>query len=210
MTDAFRVVGLTPMRKVIAARMTEAKKTIPHFRLVHETDLTALGDHRAALKRGKPEVSVSINDFFVKACAKALIDVPALNIQWIEGEIHEYVNAHISVIIAIDGGLASPVIRDANTKSVWDISREIKELAAKANASALKMTEVTGGSFSISNLGMYGVDQFDAIINPPQCAILAIGSARRGMAGSSTSKTPTPRPARITLSLGHPAIAGIT
>lgn len=210
MAGAFTIKPLTALRKVIAARMIEAKRTIPHFRLTSEIELDALLCLRKELQASYPEEKLSINDLLIKACAIALTEVPGVNIQWVDTAIHEYRDADISVVIAVPGGLATPVVRRANTKTVFEISREVKELAARAQKNALKMDEIIGGSFSISNLGMYGVDQFDAVINPPQCAILAVG---RGKSVVVVGEGGQPRVATVlnaTLSLDHRAIDGPT
>jgi pyruvate dehydrogenase E2 component (dihydrolipoamide acetyltransferase) len=207
---AYTVKQLSPLRKVIAARMAEAKQTIPHFRLVAEIELDALLTLRKELRARRPQSDVSLNDFLIKAVADALIENPEVNVQWAQGEIRQYQSADISVVMAIEGGLSTPIIRRADAKSLWDISREVDELAARAMKNNLKMDEVFGGSFSISNLGMYGVDQFDAIINLPQCAILAVGRARPQFV---VAPDHTPRVAtvlRVTLSVDHRAIDGAT
>ncbi|HAB39025.1 MAG TPA: hypothetical protein DCE52_13715 [Rhodobacteraceae bacterium] len=213
MTDAYQVIPLTPLRKIIAARMTQAKQSSPHYRVGMDIDMDALlalrqqyNTDNLAADNG---IKISVNDFIIKACATTLMAMPALNIQFIDGEIHQYPQADISVVIAVEGGLSTPVICDANNKTVQTIAKEIKALAARAQSGTLKMDEILGGTFSISNLGMYGVDQFDAIINPPQCAILAIGSARPQpiiKAGEITSATVM----RATLSLDHRVIDGAT
>jgi len=179
MADGYTTRPLSPIRKIIAARMTEAKQSIPHFRLLAEIDVGQLLEIRKRLCEGHPSESLSINDLLVKACAAALMDVPAINVQWCEGQIRQYDTADISVVTALQDGLATPIVRDASSKSVWEIAREIRELIARANRNALRMDEILGGSFSISNLGMYGVDQFDAIINPPQAMIMAIGAGEK-------------------------------
>jgi len=207
MTPDYHVIPLSPLRKIIAARMTEAKHSIPHFRIAADIEMDAVLSVRKQLNADDPENSVSVNDFIIKACAAALMERPAINIQLIGNEIHQYQQADISVVIAVDGGLSTPVIRNANGKSVQDIAAEVKTLAARAAAGQLKMDEIMGGSFSISNLGMYGVDQFDAIINPPQCAILAVAGAKpqpvvkNNELGIATVM-------RVNLSLDHRAIDG--
>lgn len=207
MAEAYTVVPLSPLRRAIAHRMSEAKRTIPHFRLVCEIELDALIEWRKGLQAQSPATGLSLNDVFIKACAAALMDVPAVNAQWSEGEIHQYRSADIAVVTAIEGGLSTPIVRSAESKSIWEISREVKELTARAARNALKMSEVFAGSFSISNLGMYGIDQFDAIINPPQCAILAVGRAKRQLvAAESGSRVATIL--RATLSVDHRAIDG--
>lgn len=210
MTEAYTVAPLSPIRRIIAARMTEAKRTIPHFRLVADVEVDALLGVRKQLREQDPDARLSLNDLLIKACASALMDTPALNIQWVDGEIHQYRTADISVVTAIEGGLSTPIIRSAESKTIWEISREVKALTARAAKNALKMHEIVGGSFSMSNLGMYGVDQFDAIINPPQCAILAVGAAKPRVVVSAERETRIATILRMTLSADHRAIDGAT
>ena len=209
MNEEYRVRPLSPMRKVIAARMSEAKRTIPHFRLTAEIEVDALLARRTKLREARPGVSLSLNDLLIKACAEALMDVPEVNVQWAENELHQFASADISVVTAVEGGLATPIVRKADAKSVWEISAEVKELAARAARNELKMQEVLGGSFSISNLGMYGVDEFDAIINPPQCAILAVGAARSRCVPWRGLEPHVATVMRMTLSADHRAIDGV-
>lgn len=208
MVEAYTVRLLSPMRKVIASRMAESTRTIPHFRLTADVEVDALVEVRREVRDMNPAVNLSLNDLVIKACAMALMDVPAVNIQWSDNGILYYNTADISVVTAIDGGLSTPIIRGAEKKSVLDISREVKGLAMRAATHSLKMEEVFGGSFSISNLGMHGVDQFDAIINPPQCAILAIGSAKPRVVVSQDRETRIATVMRVTLSVDHRAIDG--
>lgn len=209
-SKAYKVTPLSPIRKIIAARMTEAKRTIPHFRLTADMEVDALLALRKELQARNPEEKLSLNDVLIKACATALMDTPAVNIQWAEGQIHQYRTADISVVTAFEGSLATPVIRRADSKTVWEISREVKELTARAAKNALKLDEIFGGSFSVSNLGMYGVDQFDAIINSPQCAILAIGCAKQQVVVSADRETNIATVMRVTLSVDHRALDGAT
>ena len=210
MAEPYTVISLSPLRKVIAARMTEAKRTIPHFRLTAELEVDALLELRKALQASTPDTKLSLNDLLIKACATALMETPAINIQWADGAIHQYHTADISVVIAVEGGLSTPIIRSAESKSIEEISTEVKALTARAAKNALKMDEILGGTFSLSNLGMYGVDQFDAIINPPQCAILAIGCATLRVVVSSERETRIATVLRVTLSADHRAIDGAT
>lgn len=207
MADGYTVVPLSPLRKVIAARMTEAKRAIPHFRLVADLEVDALLELRNELRARAPQECPSISDLLIKACAMAIADVPAINLQWVDGELRQYRSADISVVTAVPGGLSTPVIRNAETKTVWRISREMKELVARAARNALRMDEVFGGTFSISNLGMYGVDQFDAIINAPQCAILAVGRAKPTCVPSGQGARVATL-MRVTLSVDHRALDG--
>ncbi len=209
MSEDYLVRPLTPMRKVIAARMSEAKRTIPHFRLTADIEVDALLARRTELCQTQPGVALSLNDLLIKACAQALMDVPEVNVQWAENELHQFASADISIVTAVAGGLATPIVRKAQAKSVWEISAEVSELAARAARNTLRMDEVLGGSFSISNLGMYGVDQFDAIINPPQCAILAVGTAKARCVASRDLGPRVATVMRVTLSADHRAIDGV-
>jgi pyruvate dehydrogenase E2 component (dihydrolipoamide acetyltransferase) len=210
MSDSYTVTTLTPVRKLIAERMTETKRAIPHFRLVADIEVDALLSLRADLRQRNPHVAPSLNDLLIKACAAALMDVPTVNLQWADEEIRQYRTADISVVTAVEGGLSTPIIRSAESKSIWAIVRELRTLVARAANRALKTHEIFGGSFSVSNLGMYGVDQFDAIINAPQCAILAIGAAKAQMLVAHDSKPRMATVLRATLSCDHRAIDGVT
>jgi pyruvate dehydrogenase E2 component (dihydrolipoamide acetyltransferase) len=164
---------MSKMRKAIARRLTESKTTIPHFyvrRRVRADRLIKLRDSA----NPKP----SLNDYLIRACALALIEVPALNIQVHGQDIHRFKTADIAVAVATDGGLITPIVTAAEQLSIGDIGAKMRDMADRARAGKLKQQEFDGGSFSISNLGMHGVEQFDAIINPPQGAILAVGAAR--------------------------------
>lgn len=210
MSDSYTVVPLSPLRKVIAARMSAASRDIPHYRLCADVELDQLLELRKTLRERSPDAGLTLNDLLVKACAAALMEVPAVNVQWHDGQIHQYHTADISIVIAVPGGLATPIVRGVESKTLAQISDEIRSLATRASKNALRMDEIVGGSFSISNLGMYGVDQFDAIINAPQCAILAIGAAKPCMRVSQEREPRIATVARMTLSLDHRAIDGAT
>ena len=204
----YNVIPFTPMRKVIAARMVEAKQTIPHFRMSADIEVSTLLAFREAYNKDNPDVKISINDLLIKACAKALMDVPEINIQIVGEEIHQYKQADISIIVAVEGGLSTPVIKNANQKSVEVINHEVKNLAQRAMAGKLKVQDIMGGTFSISNLGMYGVERFDAIINPPQGAILAVGSMEERSVVSDGEIT-IGKCLPVCLSMDHRAIDGV-
>jgi pyruvate dehydrogenase E2 component (dihydrolipoamide acetyltransferase) len=209
MNEDYLVRPLSPMRKVIAARMSDAKRTIPHFRLMADIEVDALLARRTQLRQVRPGVALSLNDLLIKAVAQALMDVPEVNVQWADHELHQFASADISIVTAVEGGLATPIVRKAQLKSLWEISAEVKELTARAARNELRMDEIMGGSFSISNLGMYGVDEFDAIINPPQCAILAIAAARARCVASRDLEPRVATLMRVTLSADHRAIDGV-
>jgi len=173
------VQKLTPMRKAIASRLTASKQTVPHFYLSTEVNMNALMSVRTQLNSHleSQKIKVSVNDFILKASALALKDFPAANAAWNVDSVVQFGNVDISVAVSIDGGLITPVVANADQKSIVAISAEVKQLASDARAGKLKPEQYEGGSFSLSNLGMYGVDDFSAIINPPQAAILACGAA---------------------------------
>ena len=167
----------TSIRKVIARRMLESKQTVPHFYLTVDLEIDALLAARQAInavaeKRGS---KVSVNDMMIKACAKALRDHPECNASWTEDEMIQYGAVDISVAVATDRGLITPIVRSADMKGLAQIATEMKDLAARAKVGKLKLDEFQGGGFTISNLGMFGINSFSAIINPPQAMILAVG-----------------------------------
>ena len=166
------------VRRVIASRLSESKQTIPHFYLSIECRLDRLIALRHEVNQDRDN-KISINDFIIKATALAMKDEPRVNASWQEEGIKRYGNIDISVAVSIDDGLITPIIHAADARSLSDISVTMKELAARARQNKLKLEEFQGGSFTISNLGMYGVRQFSAIINPPQSCILAIGSCEK-------------------------------
>jgi len=173
----FEEQPMNGMRRTIAARLQQSKQTAPHFRVCLDAKLDNVLSLRQQINAADPSVKLSVNDFVIKACAMALVKSPAVNVQYDEESqmIRSFKNADISVAVAIDNGLITPIVKAANSKSLSQISADMRSLATKAKAGTLKPEEFQGGSFSISNLGMYGVKQFDAIINPPQGAILAVG-----------------------------------
>lgn len=178
---AFEEVPLDGMRKTIAARLTEAKQTIPHFYLRRDIELDALLTFRSELNKQleAKRVKVSVNDFVIKACALALQDVPDCNAAWAGDRVLKFDASDVAVAVAIDGGLITPVIRDAEAKTISKISAEMKDLASRARDRKLAPTEYQGGAFSVSNLGMMGIENFDAVINPPHGAILAVGAGQK-------------------------------
>ncbi len=177
-TDApgsYEEVALTPMRKVIANRLQQAKSFIPHIYVRQEIDVDALAAAREQLKSGN--VKVTFNDFVIRACALALREHPLANSGFdsTNQSIILFKTVDISVAVTVEGGLITPIVRHADFKNLGEISLEVKELATRAKAGKLKPEEYKGGSFTISNMGMFGVSDFAAIINPPQAAILAVG-----------------------------------
>ncbi|MBL8709854.1 MAG: pyruvate dehydrogenase complex dihydrolipoamide acetyltransferase [Rhodospirillaceae bacterium] len=178
---AFELVPHTSMRKTIARRLQESKQFVPHFYLTVDCEIDRLLKVREEINAGAPKegpgaYKVSVNDFVIKASALALLQVPNANASWSDDGLKMYKSADISVAVAIPGGLITPILRDAGKKRLSELSIEIKELAGRARQGKLKPEEYTGGSFSVSNLGMFGIKDFSAIINPPQACILAVGA----------------------------------
>ena len=178
---AYQDAPASTMRKVIAQRLQEAKREVPHFYLTVDCAVDALLETRAQLNERSDAYNLSVNDFVIRAAALALRKVPAANASWVDGALRQYESADISVAVAIEDGLVTPIVRNADGKGLAEISAEVKELAARARAKpmALAPEEYQGGTFSVSNLGMYGIKEFAAIINPPQSMILAVGTAEQ-------------------------------
>jgi pyruvate dehydrogenase E2 component (dihydrolipoamide acetyltransferase) len=176
----YEAVPHDSMRKAIARRLTSAKSLIPHYYLIIECELNELMAVRARVNERSPQgegaYKLSVNDFVIKAAAMALMRHPEVNASWSEAAILRHKHADIGVAVAIDGGLITPIVFKAEIKGLIDISNEVRSLAERAKAKKLKPQEYEGGSFSISNLGMFGIKNFTAVINPPQAAILAVGA----------------------------------
>ncbi len=169
-------IPLSPMRRAIARRLTESKTTVPHFYMTRHCRVDALLELRQKLNDSSDR-KISVNDLVVKAAAQALLSVPDANAVWNDGMLRRFDRADIAVAVAIDQGLLTPVVRDVGSLSMSSLSAAIKDLATRAREGRLKQSELEGGTLSISNLGMYGVDEFAAIINPPHAGILAVGAA---------------------------------
>ena len=204
---AARSVPHTGMRRAIARRLTESKQNVPHFYLSVDCKMDALLALRAQANHGGA-VKLSVNDFIVRAAALALREVPEVNVSWHEDAIEYHAGADISVAVATDGGLVTPIVRDADVKSLSAIAGEIVELAGRAKINRLKPEEFTGGSLTVSNLGMYGISQFAAIINPPQAAILAVGAAERRPVVAENGDLVAATVMTVTLSADHRAVDG--
>lgn len=202
------------MRKTIARRLVEAKQTIPHFYLTVDCELDALLTLRAEInksapldKDGKPAFKLSVNDFIIKALALALQRVPDANATWTEGAMLRHKHSDVGVAVSIPGGLITPVVRKAEAKTLSTISNEMKDFAARAKARKLKPEEYTGGTTAVSNLGMFGIKSFSAVINPPHATILAVGAGEQRV----VVKNGAPAVATImsaTLSTDHRAVDG--
>eukprot|EP00475_Leptophrys_vorax_P041731 TRINITY_DN78776_c0_g1_i1.p1 TRINITY_DN78776_c0_g1~~TRINITY_DN78776_c0_g1_i1.p1 ORF type:complete len:595 (-),score=167.61 TRINITY_DN78776_c0_g1_i1:32-1816(-) len=209
----FEDLPLSLMRKSIAKRLLESKSTIPHYYLTIELNVDKLLKLRAELNsriaEGEPKLSV--NDFLIKAAAAALKKVPAVNSSWTDKAIRQYNYVDISVAVSTEAGLITPIVFDADKKGLSVISKDVKELAGKARANKLKPQEFQGGTFTISNLGMFGVNQFAAIINPPQSAILAVGTTSKKVVpneGDSEDPFKTISAMNVTLSADHRVVDG--
>jgi pyruvate dehydrogenase E2 component (dihydrolipoamide acetyltransferase) len=212
----FQEVPLDGMRRIIATRLVQAKQTIPHFYLTADVDigrLIALREeaNAAAPKDGDGKVAfkLSLNDLIIKAWAAALQRVPAANAVWAQDRILRFQHCDIGVAVAIEGGLIAPVIRRAEMKALSAISNEMKELATRARARKLTPDEYQGGSSAISNLGMYGVREFAAVINPPQATMLAVGAARRQAVETEDGGVAFASVLAVTLSCDHRVVDGV-
>jgi pyruvate dehydrogenase E2 component (dihydrolipoamide acetyltransferase) len=204
---AYDLVPASTMRKVIAARLTESKQTVPHFYLTVDCEIDDLLKIRKVLNSQSDDYKISVNDLIIKACGIALRKVPEANASWTGDALKLYKTADIAVAVAIEGGLITPVVRDAGGKGLETISKEMVKLATKAKDGKLMPEEFQGGTFGISNLGMFGVKQFDAVINPPQGAILAVGAGeQRPVVKDGTLAVATVM--SVTLSVDHRAVDG--
>lgn len=201
---------LNMMRKTIARRMTLSKTTAPHFYLTTEIDMARAISVRQSLNElAVDDARISFNDMIVKAVANALRQFPRLNVSYADDKLRQHQRVHISMAVAIDEGLITPVIRDCDRKSLGEIARESKELTERARARRLRPEEYTGGTFSISNLGMYDVEDFGAIINPPEAAILAVGAIKE-RAVVVDGQLGVGQRVKLTLSCDHRAVDGAT
>ncbi|MDG6093694.1 pyruvate dehydrogenase complex dihydrolipoamide acetyltransferase [Acetobacter sp. AN02] len=205
-------VPLSSMRKVIARRLTESKSTVPHFYVSADVELDALLDLRSKLNATSPAegpeaFKLSVNDMLIKAAALTLKRVPDMNVSFTEDALIKYADVDISVAVSIPDGLITPIVRQADRKSLRQISNEVKDLVARARAGKLKPEEFQGGTFSISNMGMFGVSSFSAILNPPQAGILAIaaGEKRAVVRGDALAIGTV---MTVTLSVDHRAVDG--
>ncbi|HEY0919043.1 2-oxo acid dehydrogenase subunit E2, partial [Devosia sp.] len=210
---SYDIVANDGMRKVVAARLTESKQTVPHFYLTLDCridDMLAAREEinaAAPVRDGKPDYKLSVNDLVMKAWATALMKVPAANATWAVDSILYHKHADIAVAVAVPGGLFTPVVKAVDTKSLTQISAEVKDLAARARSKKLAPHEYQGGSSSISNLGMYGIREFAAVINPPHGTLLAVGAgeervyAEKGKVMTGTFMT-------VTLSCDHRSVDG--
>jgi pyruvate dehydrogenase E2 component (dihydrolipoamide acetyltransferase) len=212
---AYEEMPLDSMRRTIATRLVEAKQTIPHFYLTADLDagrLIAMREEANAAapkdKSGQPAFKLSLNDFIIKAWAAALQRIPGANAVWAGDRILRFRNSDIGIAVALEGGLITPVIRNADNKSVTAISAEMRDLADRARQKKLRPNEYQGGSSAISNLGMYGVREFYAIINPPHATILAVGATRRAPVEADDGSVKFISQMTVTLSCDHRVVDG--
>lgn len=205
---AYEDIPHSGMRRAIARRLTESKGTIPHFYLVADCRVDALLDLREQINAGS-EPKVSVNDLVVKAVAGALLDVPDANAIWTDDAVRRFTGVDLAIAVSVESGLLTPVLRGADRLSISDLSATIRDLVDRARRGRLKQDELEGGSFSVSNLGMYGTSEFSAIINPPHAGILAVGAAtRRPVVDEATGELVAARVMRVTLSADHRVLDG--
>ena len=202
------IVTMSNLRKTAAKRLTEAKSTIPHFYLRIQANIDELLAAKARYQKSNGKVS--LNDILVKAAAAALTDNPDVNVQIHGDDIHKFPHADIAVAVATEKGLVTPLVKRANLKSLSDISKTVADMAARARDGKLTHDDMGAGTFTVSNLGMFGVNQFDAIINPPQCAILAVGSSSRVWTEGDKGGAAFATMLSLSLSCDHRAIDGAT
>ncbi len=212
---AYEEIPLNSMRRTIATRLVEAKQTIPHFYLTADLDagrLIAMREEANAAapksKDGQPAFKLSLNDFIIKAWAAALQRVPAANAVWAGDRILRFRSSDIGIAVALEGGLITPVVRNGETKSLTTISAEMRDLAERARQKKLRPNEYQGGASAISNLGMYGVREFSAIINPPHATILAVGATRRAPVEADDGSVRFISQMTVTLSCDHRVVDG--
>ncbi len=203
-------IPLDGMRRTIAARLSEAKQTIPHFYLRRDIQLDALLKFRAELNAGLAarDIKLSVNDFLIKACALALQEVPDANAVWAGDRLLRLSPSDVAVAVAVEGGLFTPVLQDAEKKTLSALSSEMKDLATRARSRRLAPHEYQGGSFAISNLGMFGIDNFDAVINPPHGSILAVGAGVKKPVVTADGTLGVATVMSVTLSCDHRVIDG--
>ncbi|MDP5215951.1 pyruvate dehydrogenase complex dihydrolipoamide acetyltransferase [Ruegeria sp. 2205SS24-7] len=206
----YEEVALDGMRKTIAARLTEAKQSIPHFYLRRDIKLDALLKFRSQLNKQLESrgTKLSVNDFIIKAMANALQQVPECNAVWAGDRVFQLKPSDVAVAVAIEGGLFTPVLKDADMKSLSALSAEMKDLAARARDRKLAPHEYQGGSFAISNLGMFGIDNFDAIVNPPHAGILAVGTGVKKPVVGDDGELTVATVMSVTMSVDHRVIDG--
>jgi pyruvate dehydrogenase E2 component (dihydrolipoamide acetyltransferase) len=207
-------IPLSAMRRTVARRLVESMRSTPHFYLTITVDAEELlrfrAELNAQLQSGGEDLKVSVNDLIVKACAGLLRTNPDLNVSWGDDRLLRHRRVHVGIAVAVDGGLLVPVVRDADTKTLTQVAREAGELIARARVGKLTPGELTGGTFTVSNLGMFGIERFTAVINPPEAAILAVGAALEEPVVTADGGVAVRRQLRLTLSIDHRALDGAT
>jgi pyruvate dehydrogenase E2 component (dihydrolipoamide acetyltransferase) len=207
-------VPLSAMRRTVARRLVQSMQSAPHFYLTAGVDAEALLGLRAELNRQLEargeDLTVSVNDLIVKACAGLLAATPALNVSFGGDRLLVHRRVHVGIAVAVAGGLLVPVVRDADRKRLTEVAREARALIGRARAGRLSPAELRGGTFTVSNLGMFGVEQFTAVINPPEAAILAVGAALAEPVAGDDGRVVVRRRMRLTLSIDHRALDGAT
>tara|TARA_R110002072_G_scaffold9762_15_gene46855 strand:- start:7484 stop:8797 length:1314 start_codon:yes stop_codon:yes gene_type:complete len=207
--DSYTLEPLDGMRKIVAKRLTTSFMQVPHFPLTIDLEIDHLLSSRAAINAAAPNgIKVSVNDLLIKACAMALMDEPDCNASYTDNGIAYHTHANVSVAVAIDGGLITPVIFNAEGKGLADISEEMKDLAARARERKLKPQEYSGGTFSISNLGMFGIKNFASIINPPEGMILSVGAGEKRPVVNAKGDLAVATVMSVTLTCDHRVIGG--
>lgn len=210
-SSAYADIPLSNMRKVIAQRLAESKQTIPHYYVTIDVNMDNLLQVREKLnQRSTGKFKISVNDFLIKAAARAMVDVPEVNSAWHGSFIRQFSRADISVAVATASGLITPIVAGADLKGLAEISEEMKELVSKARTNKLRPEQFQGGTFTISNLGMFGVKHFTAIINPPQSCILAVGGTERRLVPDTTGQPIAASIMSVTMSCDHRVVDGAT
>lgn len=205
--DAYTDYPHNNMRRTIARRLHESKSTVPHFYLTIECRMDKLMGMRSEIN-AQTQSKLSVNDFIVLAAARTLRDIPAVNVSWMDNALRQFHFVDISIAVSTDSGLITPIVRNVNSKSLTEISQDVRALADRARQGQLRPEEFQGGSFSISNLGMYGIEAFSAIINPPQAAILAVGAVKAQPVVNQSGAVEAGQVMRCTLSVDHRAVDG--
>ncbi len=206
-TESPEIVEVSNMRQVIAQRLTESKQNVPHFYLTVDCQVDKLISLKNEINSADENNKVTINDLIIKAVAFSMKKFPDINSSWIDNKILKYSNVDISIAVALDDGLITPIVKNADKKGILSISKEVKDLVSRARSGKLKPEEFQGGGFTISNLGMFGIKAFSAIINPPQSCIMAVGASKKQPIVMN-EKIEIAEIMTVTLSVDHRAVDG--
>lgn len=201
-------VALNNIRRITATRLQESKQTVPHFYASIECKMDRLLTVRAEMNEYFSDAKLSVNDFIMKAAARALHEVPEVNAKWVDTAIRRYHRVHMGVAVQTDSGLMVPVVKDVGTRSIYAVNADVRNYAKKAKNLKLQPDEMQGGTFTISNLGMYGVTSFSAIVNPPEAAILAVGTTRQEVVPGERGNFEVQNTMTVTLSADHRVVDG--